>query len=151
MSWYQCSTCGDLFASAGDLAAHKRANHLKTAMIRQSARRRVVAAALALTAGTTLTFCESPEPSYASTPSTTPPSVVVDVTPPAVMPVSVSVPATSPSDPHVPPAESVAVEVATISPSLPETGGAELALACWALGFVLVGASMWGPLARRRS
>ena len=83
------------------------------------------------------------------TPPTTPPSVVVDVTPPAVMPVSVSVPATP--TPDDPPQSSVAVEVATISPSLPETGGAELALACWALGFVLVGASMWGPLARRRS
>ena len=46
MSWYQCSTCGDLFASAGDLAAHKRAAHLAAPSIRQSARRRVVAAAL---------------------------------------------------------------------------------------------------------
>ncbi len=27
MSWYQCSTCGDLFPSSGALADHKRRNH----------------------------------------------------------------------------------------------------------------------------
>lgn len=80
--------------------------------------------------------------------STSLPGVVVDVTPPAVMPVSVSVPATSTPEP-LPPV-SVAVGVAPVSPSLPVTGGHELAIACLALGFVLVGASLRGPLARRK-
>lgn len=147
MSWYQCSTCGDLFASAGDLAAHKRANHLAAPSIRQSARRRVVAAALALTAAIALADCDDPAPAWASTPTTTPPVVVVDVTPPAVMPVSVSVPATSIPEPLPPVSD--AVEVVPVSTSLPVTGGHELVIACIALGFVLVGATLRGPLARR--
>lgn len=68
MSWYQCSTCGDLFASAGDLAAHKRAAHLAAPSIRQSARRRVVAAALVLTVLLAEDGCGIPKPAYASTP-----------------------------------------------------------------------------------
>ena len=83
------------------------------------------------------------------TPPTTPPSVVVDVTPPAVMPVSVSVPATP--TPDDPPQSSVAVGVAPVPTELPLTGGSSLVLALVALGFVLVGATLVGPLARRRS
>lgn len=32
MSWYQCSTCGELFASAGEMNAHKRRNHWSHAL-----------------------------------------------------------------------------------------------------------------------
>lgn len=148
MSWYQCSTCGDLFGSAGDLAAHKRQAHLATA--RQSARHRVVAAALALTAGIALAACDDPAPAFAAAPisTTTPPqAVVVDVTPPVRMPESVSVPASPPVTIDDLPPSSVAVGEA---PVLPVTGGADLALACIGLGFVLVGATLAGPLARRR-
>lgn len=164
MSVYQCWVCGDTFSDAGSLAAHKRHAHLSPA---QSARRRVVAAALALTAGIALADCDDPAPAWAecfpsfqsptpcvghedqiSTPSTTAPSVVVDVTPPAVMPVSVSVPATlTPDDP---PQSSSEVGVAPVPVELPETGGHSLALALVALGFTLVGATLAGPLARRR-
>lgn len=158
MSWYQCSTCGDLFGSAGDLAAHKRQAHL--AMARQSARRRVVAAAFALTAAIALADCDDPAPAWAadtrldpSTPSPTttvlPGLVVPDVTPPAVMPVSVSVPVAPTTDDL--PLASVEVGATTFAPVLPVTGGHDLVLALVALGFVLVGATLCGPLARRRN
>lgn len=175
MSWYQCSTCGDLFASAGDLAAHKRQAHL--AMARQSARRRAGAAAFALTAAIALADCAAPAPAWAaecfesfaapipceadprldpSTPSPTttvlavlPGLVVPDVTPPAVMPVSVSVPVAPTTDDL--PLASVEVGATTFAPVLPVTGGHDLVLALVALGFVLVGATLCGPLARRRN
>jgi len=172
VSWYQCSTCGDLFGSAGDLAAHKRQAHL--AMARQSARRRVVAAAFALTAAIALADCDDPAPAWAaecfesfaaapipceadtrldpSTPSPTttvlPGLVVPDVTPPAVMPVSVSVPVAPTTDDL--PLASVEVGATTFAPVLPVTGGHDLVLALVALGFVLVGATLCGPLARHR-
>lgn len=155
MSWYQCSTCGDLFASAGDLAAHKRQAHL--AMARQSARRRVVAAAFALTAAIALADCDDPAPAWAAecfesfaAPTTTvlPGLVVPDVTPPAVMPVSVSVPVAPTTDDL--PLASVEVGATTFAPVLPVTGGHDLVLALVALGFVLVGATLCGPLARHR-
>lgn len=167
MSWYQCSTCGELFASAGDLAAHKREAHLHVPQVRQSARRRVLVAVLALSSAIALADCDAPAPAWAEcfpsfqapTPcvgheaETIPPAstaisdvVVVDVTPPAVMPVSVSVPA-SPV-PDVTPPTSAAIGEATFAPAelLPATGGSSLVLALVALGFVLVGATFVGPL-----
>jgi hypothetical protein len=171
VSW--CSTCGALLGSAADLAAHKRSAHRADAMLRQPARRRVVAAALALVSAIALADCDDPAPAWAaecfptfqrptfcetdprstddpapSTTTATSPVVVVDATPPAVMPVSVSS-ATSIPEPELIPPVSESVEVAIVSPQLPVTGGHSLALACIAFGFVLVGATLRGPLARR--